>query len=88
MTGSLLDPDVDRLDALYTSSDVLVITVGAAPLDQPVRAIRVEGAGTLTITTLAGRENTVLYFRDGETRFVGATHITAKSGPTVIEGMV
>lgn len=77
----------NQLNSLHTAVDVIVITPGAGALARPVRWIRVKTAGTVTITTFAGN-SVVLNFADGETRFVGATHVTAATGPTVIEGMV
>ena len=78
---------VTHLDAQHTGVDVIVVTPGASALAKPVRWIRAKGAGTITVTTFAGN-SVVLNFADGETRFVGATHITAATGPTVIEGIV
>lgn len=75
------------LDSLATSPDVIIITPGAGALSKKVRGLRCEGAGTVTVTTFAGNSVT-LNFKDGETRYVGCTHVTAKSGPTVIEGLV
>lgn len=75
------------LDSQHTGVDVLIITPGASALARPVRWIRAKGAGTITITTFAGNSR-VLEFADGETRFVGATHVTAATGPTEIEGIV
>lgn len=74
------------LDGQATAVDVLLITPGADPLARPVRALRANGAGTITITTYAGNSR-VLNFAAGETRFVGATHVTAATA-TGIEGMV
>lgn len=71
----------------HTGVDVLTITPGAGALAKPVRWIRAKGAGTITVTTFAGT-SAVLNFTDGETRYVGATHVTAATGPTVIEGIV
>ena len=73
-------------DSLITSPDVLLITPGASPLARPVRALRANGAGTITVTTFAGNSR-VLNFSAGETRFVGCTHVTAATA-TGIEGMV
>lgn len=74
-------------NSMHTGVDVLVITASANALSRPVRALRAEGAGNITITTLAGNSR-VLYFKDGETRYVGATHVTAISGVTTLEGIV
>lgn len=74
------------LDSQATAPDSFPITASASALTRPVRSIRCEGAGTLTVTTFAGNSRT-LYFKDGETRFVGCTHVTAITGPTVVEGM-
>lgn len=74
------------LDSQHTGVDVLTITPGATALTRPVRWIRCEEAGTLTITTFAGASATI-YFKAGETRFVGATHVTAASSITHIEGI-
>lgn len=81
--------DVSRYnpsDALNTAVDVILITAGASTLARPVRWLRANGAGTITITTFAGN-SVVLNFLAGETRFVGATHVTAATA-TGIEGMV
>ena len=61
-----------KLDGLYTAVDVISITPGASALSKPVRAIRANGAGTVTITSFAGVSRT-LNFLAGETRMVGAT---------------
>ena len=74
------------LDGRHTAVDVLNITPGAGALARPVRWLRATGAGTMTITTFAGVSKT-LAFLAGETRFVGATHVTAATA-TGIEGMV
>lgn len=73
-------------DRTAPARDVITITPSASPLPYVCYAIRVETAGTLTVTTLEGNSR-VLNFKDGETRHVAVTHITAASGPTVIEGM-
>lgn len=64
--------------------DVVTVTPSADPLPYVGYGIRVEGAGTVTVTTLEGNSR-VLNFKDGETRHVAVTHITAASGPTAIE---
>lgn len=69
-----------------TAVDVIVVTPGASPLARPVRSLRAEGAGTMTITTFAGN-SVVCNFKAGETRQIGATHVTAATA-TGIEGMV
>jgi hypothetical protein len=69
-----------------TAVDVILITAGASPLAKPVRAIRANGAGTVTVTTFAGN-SVVCNFAAGETRFIGATHVTAATA-TGLEGMV
>lgn len=74
-------------EGVNTASDIIIITASATALARPVRALRVVGAGNLTITTFAGNTR-VVAFRDGETRYIGATHVTAVSGPTVVEGLV
>lgn len=75
-------------DQLGTAVDVLTnISASASPLSSPVRALRANTAGTVTITTFAGNSRT-LNFLAGETRFVGATHVTAMSGVTGLEGMI
>lgn len=74
------------LTSMRVSPDSFEITPGAGALTTPVRAIRCEGAGTLTVTTAKGSSRT-MYFKDGETRFVACTHVTAASGVTFIEGM-
>jgi hypothetical protein len=64
----------------------LAITAGASALAKPVRWLRATGAGTMTITTFSGNART-LTFAAGETRYVGATHVTAATA-TGIEGIV
>lgn len=73
-------------DADCTAVDVILITPGASPLSKPVRALRANAAGTMTVTTFAGN-SVVLNFAAGETRNVGATHVTAATA-TGIEGLV
>lgn len=75
------------LEGVHSAVDVLIITPGASALARPIRGIRATGAGTITVTTFAGNSRS-LTFKDGETRMVGATHVTAASGPTIIEGLV
>ena len=74
------------LDSTHTGVDVILITPGAGALARPVRWLRAEAAGTMTVTTFAGN-SVVLNFKAGETRFVGATHVTAATA-TGIEGIV
>jgi hypothetical protein len=74
------------LGATYAPVEVILITPGAGALARPVRWIRANGAGTVTITTFAGT-SVALNFLAGETRFVGATHVTAATA-TGLEGMV
>lgn len=76
----------NALDSQCTAVDVILITPGAGALAKPVRWIRANGAGTVTINTFAGNSR-VLNFLAGETRFVGATHVTAATA-TGLEGMV
>lgn len=81
------------LEGVHSAVDVFIyayisiITPGASALARPIRGIRATGAGTITVTTFAGNSRS-LTFKDGETRMVGATHVTAASGPTIIEGLV
>lgn len=75
------------LDSLHTATEVFVVTPGATALTKPVRWLRCSAAENVTITTFAD-SSVVLKFTAGETRFVGATHVTAQSGSGVIEGMV
>lgn len=70
----------------FTATDVILITPGAGALTKPVRAIRANAAGTVTVTTFAGN-SVVCNFAAGETRFIGATHVTAATA-TGLEGMV
>lgn len=74
------------IDGQYTAVDCFPITPGGSALARPVRAIRANGAGTVTITTFAGASRT-LNFLAGETRMVGATHVTAATA-SGLEGMV
>jgi hypothetical protein len=75
------------LSSTHTAVDSYDISPSNNALPRPVRWIRAEGAGTINVTTFAGVTRT-LRFKDGETRFVGATHVTSKSGVVSIEGMV
>lgn len=72
--------------ALNSAIDVFPITASANPLETPVRAIRANTGGTVTITTPRGTSRT-LNFAAGETRMVMATHVTAATA-TGLEGMV
>lgn len=76
----------NTVDLTGTPVDVILITPGAGALAKPVRWIRANGAGTVTVTTFAGT-SVVMDFLAGETRFVGATHVTAATA-TGLEGMV
>jgi hypothetical protein len=66
--------------------DVILITPGPSALAQPVRALRANGAGTITLTTAAGN-SVVCNFLAGETRYIFATHVTAATA-IGIEGLV
>jgi len=57
-------------------TDWIPITPGASPLATPVRCIRANGAGTVTVTTATGDSRT-MNFLAGETRPVACTHVTA-----------
>jgi hypothetical protein len=65
--------------------DWLPITPGASALSSPIRAIRANAAGTVTVTTEGGSR--VMNFLAGETRNVYATHVTAATA-TGLEGAV
>ena len=78
--------NANTLDSKMTAVDVILITPGASPLSKPVRALRANGAGNMTITTFAGN-SVVVNFAAGETRQIGATHVTAATA-TGIEGLV
>lgn len=67
------------VSALNVPIDWVPITVGADPLARQCRAIRANGAGTITVTTATG-ESRVMNFLAGETRYIIATHITAATG--------
>jgi hypothetical protein len=67
-------------------TDWVPITAGASALANPVRAIRANAAGTVTITNRDGVSR-VLNFAAGETRLVYATHVTAATA-TGLEGAV
>jgi hypothetical protein len=69
----------------YLASDWVTITPGASPLATPIRAIRANGAGTVTVTTAGGSR--VMNFLAGETRWVRATHVTAATA-TGLEGAI
>ena len=87
MTSSAKDiSNATNLGSTHTGVDVTIVTPAAEALAKPARWIRAKGAGTITVTTYAGN-SVVLNFADGETRFVGATHITAATGPTIIEAI-
>lgn len=86
MTSAKDLSNATNLGSIHTAVDVTIVTPGAGALAKPARWIRVKTAGTVTVTTFAGN-SVVLNFADGETRFVGATHITAATGPTIIEAM-
>lgn len=75
----------NTVDTTGTPVDVLLITPGAPALAKPIRWLRANAAGTVTITTFAGT-SVVMNFLAGETRFVGATHVTAATA-TGLEGM-
>lgn len=71
----------------FVPVDWVPIAASADALARPVRALRAEGAGTVTVNT-AGGSNRVLNFKDGETRYGIFTHVTAITGPTAVEGGV
>lgn len=66
--------------------DWLPITPGADPLDPPLRAIRANTAGTVTVNTALGTAR-VMNFLAGETREGVFTHVTAATA-TGLEGAV
>lgn len=72
MTNNLNDP----------AYGVVVVTAGAGELVHHARAIRVVGAGTVTITGADG-VSCVCTFAAGETRNIRATHITAATATTI-----
>jgi hypothetical protein len=75
-----------ELGTFAPATDVILITPGAGALASPIRAIRANGAGTVTVTTFAGNSR-VLNFLAGETRNICATHVTAATA-TGLEGLV
>ncbi|MDB5597387.1 MAG: hypothetical protein JWM36_4348 [Hyphomicrobiales bacterium] len=66
--------------------DWVPITPSASPLARPVRAIRANGAGTVTVTTGADASR-VMNFLAGETRLIYATYVTAATAAG-LEGAV
>lgn len=82
------ESDLSRYTTLRSegvSPDSFPITPAPGALAVPVRAIRAEGAGTVTVTTAAGFSRT-MNFAAGETRYVACTHVTAATA-TGLEGM-
>ena len=78
--------------SMASSPDAILVTSGSASAIGAIingeprvfRAVRAEGAGTLTLTLASGRSH-VSTFKDGETKFLAFTHITAMSGPSQAE---
>jgi hypothetical protein len=72
--------------------DWLPITAGASRINDAngnpavVKAIRANGAGTVTVTTIAGTSR-VLNFAAGEMRLLMVTHVTAATA-TGLEGAI
>jgi uncharacterized protein len=77
---SLLPADAPALDWVP-------ITPGASALATPVRAIRANAAGTVTVKMRGNGQSRTLNFLAGETRTVFATHVTAATA-TGLEGAV
>lgn len=84
----------DQLPKYGSGSDYFVpidwvsITPGAGLLANPLRAIRANEAGTITVTMKWNGQSRVLNFLAGETRLGWFSHVTAASGITTIEGAV
>jgi hypothetical protein len=57
--------------------DWVPLTASASPLTTPVRAIRANTAGTVTVTMAFNGQSRVLNFAAGEERSVWASHVTA-----------
>jgi hypothetical protein len=57
--------------------DWVPITPGAIALTIPVRAIRANAAGTMTVTMMYNGVSRVMNFAAGEERSVWASHVTA-----------
>jgi hypothetical protein len=82
----MADPFQYSNDRDAPALDWVSITPGASALDTPVRAIRANTAGTVTVTTPLG-SGRVMNFLAGETRSVSATHVTAATA-TGLEGAI
>lgn len=67
--------------------DWIPITPGASALSSPIRAIRANVAGTVTVKMRSNGQSRTLNFLAGETRTVFATHVTAATA-TGLEGAV
>lgn len=67
--------------------DWVPIVPGANPLAQPIRAIRANTAGTVTVTLKRGGASRTMNFAAGETRTIWATHVTAATS-TGLEGAI
>jgi len=75
-----------RMTSLFVPVDWVPLTPGVDALTHPIRAIRANGGGNVTVTTASG-ESRVMAFSDGETRMIAATHITAATA-SGLEGAV
>lgn len=67
--------------------DWVPITPGASALDPPIRAIRANTQGTVTVTMKWNGQSRTMNFTAGETRRVLASHVTAATA-TGLEGAV
>jgi hypothetical protein len=67
--------------------DWVPITPGAGALTTPIRAIRANTAGTVTVTTKWTGASRVMNFLAGEERSIWATHVTAATAEG-LEGAV
>lgn len=71
---------------LHVPLDWVPISPSADPLAKPVRLIRADGAGTVTVTVRSGASR-VMRFAAGETRMVYATHVTAATASNLEGGV-
>lgn len=67
--------------------DWVPIVPSADPLAQPIRAIRANTDGTVTVTMKKTGASRTLNFVAGETRTLWATHVTAATA-TGLEGAI
>lgn len=83
----MADPFPGIPSSAVPALDWVPITPGVSALASPVRAIRANTAGTVTVTMKYNGQSRVLNFAAGEERSVWASHVTAATA-TGLEGAI